>query len=253
MKAAPILLSAAVALALAACGNNDTQNNDSLITGTNAGDDAADNTVPRTGAATDPMNTGSDAVGLAAGDQAGTASAGDRTALMMVAEVDRHEITAAEDALAKGVEGEVRDYAQTLIDDHTRNLETTERLMDRAGSGGAAGTGMGPGTGSATATGTGTGTAAGGRTAAADQDMPGVADMKQKHEAEREHLSQLEGEEFTTAWIEAMVAGHEAALAMLDDELIPGASDPEVTSHLQNTRSAIASHLETARSLQSNR
>src|SRR5690606_41187708 len=56
-----------------------------------------------------------------------------------VMEVDRHEIAAAGDALSKNVEGGVRDYAQMLRDDHTRNLDATRRLMgDAAGAGDAA-------------------------------------------------------------------------------------------------------------------
>ena len=84
--------------------------------------------------------------------------------------------------------------------------------------------------------------------------MPNDADlraMREKHDAERQRLAALEGEEYTREWIAAMVQGHEEALAKLDNELIPNATDAEVTRHLQTTRTAIAGHLETARSLQS--
>ena len=48
-----------------------------------------------------------------------------------------------------------------------------------------------------------------------------------------------------------MVKGHEEALAKLDNELIPGATDQAVRQHLQDTRAAISRHLDTGRSLQS--
>lgn len=238
MKAAPTLLVAAIALTLAACAND----NDS------GRQDTAMDTPARDAGRGAPMDTASDAAGRADGNRAPMDTAmpvaeGDRKTLMAVEEVDRHEIAAAEAALAKGVEGDVRDYAQTLLDDHTGNLDATRRLMGRAGSGttmggGAAGTGA---TGPAEQSGAGS---------AAPADS-GVAAMKRKHDAERERLSGMDGEEFASAWIEAMVDGHQEALAKLDNELIPGTDDAEVRRHLQDTRSAVARHLETARGLQS--
>jgi len=74
--------------------------------------------------------------------------------------------------------------------------------------------------------------------------------MQEKHEAERTRLSSLTGAAFTTAWVAAMVTGHEEALAKLDNELIPRASDPLVLAHLRDTRTAIARHLNAARALQ---
>lgn len=222
MKAASSLLAAALVLAVAGCTNDDADTGRQDTTMDTPAGDAARS-----------LETAPDAMGMAP-DPAATGAAmpaaeGDRKALMAVAEVDRHEIAAAELALAKDVEGDVQDYAQTLLDDHTRNLEATQRLMDGTGSagGGAAGTG-----------------------AAAPADAE-LAAMMEKHNAEHERLSDMEGEEFANAWIDAMVKGHEEALAKLDDELIPGAGDAEVRSQLQDTRTAIAGHLETARSLQS--
>jgi putative membrane protein len=166
-------------------------------------------------------------------------------------EVDQHEIASSEAALAKNVDGDVREYAETLRDDHTRNLEATRRLMGGAGGMGTTGTGaMDNGTAGTTAGTAGTGDMAGhdmaGHDMAAD---PQLAAQKQKHDAERERLAAMEGDEFERAWVEAMVKGHEEALAKLDNELIPNASDAGVRQHLQSTREAISRHLETARGL----
>ncbi|NYZ61586.1 DUF4142 domain-containing protein [Luteimonas deserti] len=254
------LLAATLALGLAACNND------------NRADDAPRTTAGGTAATTDGMTTdepvtatGTPGMGTD-GTAAGQHAEGDRKALMAVEEVDRHEIAAAEDALAKNVEGDVRRYAETLRDDHTRNLDATRRLMGAAGGNagmganpGATGAGsMGAGTGAAGAAPTGAAgtTGAGAAAAGATHGMHGgdaeLTAMREKHEAERQRLSALEGQAFATAWVQAMVTGHEEALAKLDNELIPGASDEAVARHLRDTRTSIAGHLETARTLQAN-
>lgn len=237
MKPAPTLLVASLVWALSACGNGREEVADRTVDA-----DLPVSTAPAPGAMdADPMDRAPDAVGMAPADPAATPamqSEGDRMALMAVAEVDRHEIATAEAALAKGVEGDVRAYAQTLVDDHTRNLDATRKMMGQQGPvpvAQAAGSGNDAGPGVME------------RSSAA---APEIAAMQQKHEAERERLSALEGEAFTSAWIESMVKGHEEALAKLDDELIPGAADAQVIRHLTATRAAIAGHLETAQALQ---
>lgn len=215
---------------------------------------AATATSPATTTAADTQAS-ADPLAPDVGPVAGTAAPladGDRKALAAVMEVDRHEIAAAGDALSRNVEGEVRGYAQALRDDHTRNLEATRQLM---GDGPAAG-GASAGTDAAASAGAGAGAAAapeagpgaGGVQTPAD---PALVAMREKHDAERERLLALQGKEFATAWADAMVKGHEEALAKLDNELIPGASDAGVKQHLQETRAAISRHLDTARSLQS--
>jgi putative membrane protein len=266
MKIAPAMLTAALALALSACGNNNDERTADETVGTGMAADPAGTSAMGTGTGAGVMGA-SDTMG-ATGDTAAMSLAdGDRKALGVVQEVDRHEIAAATDALSKGVQGDVRSYAETLRDDHTRNLETTQRLLGNTGAGtgmagndGMTGTGTGPAgsTGTGTAMGTDTGMGTAGTTAtdamAGNTVMSDDADlraMREKHDAARQRLSQLEGEAFATAWIAAMVQGHEEALAELDNELIPNATDAGVTRHLQTTRTAIAGHLDTARSLQS--
>jgi len=74
--------------------------------------------------------------------------------------------------------------------------------------------------------------------------------VREKHEQERERLADMEGDEYQRAWLEAMVQGHQEALDMLDNRLIPAATVSEVQQHLNTTREAIARHLETAQGLQ---
>lgn len=171
-----------------------------------------------------------------------TADAGtldQRRALEMVVAVDEHEIAAAEQAREKDVDQDVLDYANTLHTDHTRNLEQTRQLLDDA----AGGDGMAmDGTDTA-------GTIASTDGLATDPAMD-VDQMREKHEQERERLADMEGDEYQRAWLEAMVQGHQEALDMLDNRLIPAATVSEVQQHLNTTREAIARHLETAQGLQ---
>ena len=244
MTGSKTLFVGALAFALAACGDNN-----STMTDSGSGNRAE---MPNTAEGTEDHSRGMAAtvgepdsppgVGLPAENGAQLAD-GDRKALMAVMEVDRHEIAASDSALAKDVQGEVRAYAETLQRDHTRNLEATRTLLGDTGD--AAGREM-----TTVAGGTAT-TTAQSTSAAATAGAPDLAEMKRKHDTEREQLDALSGEAFQKAWVDAMVKGHQEALTKLDSELIPGAADARVKAHLQTTRTAIAGHLETARGLQS--
>src|SRR5690606_1484525 len=192
------LLCVLLPLALVACRGDD--GDPGQQDGTTAGTSAGSMSDP--GPASSAMGgTTGDATGSAAMDPtAGTSMAAggaDRKALLAVEEVDRHEIAAAEDAISKNVDGEVRRYAEMLRDDHTRNLEATRRLMGE-GSGMSGSDAMAHGAGRAagadqagSTTGgnaTGSSAAAGSATAAMQggtMDTGGDADlaaMRQKHE-----------------------------------------------------------------------
>lgn len=237
------ILAASLALALAACNGDRGPDAPSGDTGPySSATDQPSAGHPTSGDAggmqantgSDPGSVGGMAPGMTGGMEPGMATdgsslaAGDRRALMAVMEVDRHEIAASEAALAKDLGDEARRYAEMLRDDHTRNLEATTRLLGTQGDDaapGASGASGAPG-------------------------APELATMTREHEAERQRLDTLEGEAFERAWIEAMAAGHAKALEMVDGQLLPGATDQQVSQHLQSSRDAIARHLEMARSLQ---
>lgn len=248
MKPTASLLAAALVLALAACNNQDPANDTTGL--------SVDSTVTAQG----PDHAGRDAD---AGDAAGLAE-GDRTALRSVAELDRHIAAAAETALGKNVGGDVRAFAEALRDTHTRNLVATRNLLDSGVTGSYAATA------GDTAAVTGSsdpqaprGDAAGAlaprteRTEADEEiDLPLTAEsraLRERYTTARTRMSALDGDAFTSAWLTAMVEDHEAALAELDDTSIPAAADEDVARHLQQTRTAIAEHLDTARALQTAR
>ena len=54
------------------------------------------------------------------------------------------------------------------------------------------------------------------------------------------------------AYIDAMVKGHQEALSLIDDRLLPAAQDTNVRTFLTNSREHVAMHLERAKALQQN-
>lgn len=167
------------------------------------------------GMETDPMATdGMDQPGMDA-DAAGGAQ-GEALALVMA--VDQHEIAAAEQARDKDLPADVAEYAEMLHTEHSQNLEADRQLAQDSG--------ISPAT------------------------TDKVTAQKEKGEAELDRLADLEGEAYADAYVDAMVTGHTEALAMIDDQLLPAATDPALQAHLTATRGHIANHLERGEALQ---
>lgn len=147
---------------------------------------------------------------------AGAIQPGEITGL--VAAVDMHEIEAAEQARSKNVTGEVKDYADMLHTAHTANLAKTNSV--------------------------------GAANGAAPVESGPVQAQKEKGKAELATLAALEGKAYEKAYVDAMVKGHTEALAKLDNELIPAATNDAIKAHLTETRGHIAMHLERGQALQ---
>jgi len=241
MKLSRTLLAGAFALVFSAC----TDNNSTMVdSGSGASADQPNSTGDtedrrRGVAATVDTPVPAANTGMPAGSTSALAD-GDRKALMAVMEVDRHEIEAADAALSKNVQGEVRAYAETLRSEHTRNLEASRALLGNEDQTGREMTAVAGGTAMTTAD----------AASSASSTPADLVEMKRKHDEERERRSALSGNEFQKAWVDAMAMGHQDALTKLDSELIPGATDARVKAHLQTTRSAIAAHLDAAKKLQ---
>ena len=241
------LLAAALVLALAACNNQDPANDTTGLsvetTATEQGVDHAERDV----------ETG-DAAELAEHD---------RSALRSVAELDRHLVEAAETALGKDVSGDVRAFAEAVRDIHRRNRVATRNLLDSGVPGSYAATAGD----TAAVTGSSASQAPRGDAAGAlaprseraesetEHDVALTAEsraLRERYAAARSRVSALDGDAFTRAWLTGIVDDHEAALADLDT-LIPAATDEDVARHLQQTRTSLAEHLDTARALQAAR
>jgi predicted outer membrane protein len=148
---------------------------------------------------------------------AGTPAAGATSqadALAMLMAVDEHEIAAADQAMGKNVTGKVRDFAQMMKTDHGKNLADTTKL------GGAMST------------------------------APAVDALKKKGENDLHALGAQSGVAYEKAYIDAMVQGHTEALAMIDNTLLPAATDANIRQHFTTTRAAVARHLDRAKEIQ---
>ena len=211
------LLSAAclAAMTLTACNNDRNDRDDTVMAGDTAA--AADGTDTTMGDDT-AMGTGTgtadamDGTGATNADNA-SAPAAERSALGVLNAINEHEIAAGKQAQSKGVSGDVAAYAQRMIDEHTRNRDTTS--------------GLGP-----------------------NADDADAQAQKRKGEEELATLDKKNGDDYAKAYIDAMVKGHTEALSTLDSKLIPAASRPEVRDHLTTTREHVAQHLEQAKALQ---
>jgi putative membrane protein len=140
----------------------------------------------------------------------------DAEILAIVMAIDEHEIHAAATAEEKRVGGPVLGYAQTLHQDHKKNLDETRDLSTKIG--------------------------------IKPKDTPAVLQMRAKGKEELAKLLPLTGEAFERGFVAAMREGHRDALHMLD-EFLAKAQNEQLKQHLTATRQSVAMHLQTAENL----
>lgn len=138
---------------------------------------------------------------------------GDVTALSLLSTINQHEIDVAQQAVGKGVKGAVAEYAAMMEKDHSDNQAKTLRLVTPV-------------------------------------DTPDADRMKGDGEKELQALAQQSGTAYEKAYIQAMVAGHEKALAAIDEKMLPTATSEPAKNHLTETRAHVAHHLERAKAIQ---
>lgn len=190
-----------------------------LAAGCREGDDgmpepAADTTAAGTAATNDPATDATQTPPATGADTATNGDlSGEKSALANLNVVNDHEIAAGRQALSKGVAGDVKAFAELMIQAHSDNRAKTEALQ--------------PGS----------------------PNEEGQA-LKTKGETELADLAKLEGDAYSKAYVDAMVKGHEEALALLDGKLIPAAVSDGAKAHLTETRGHVADHLQRAKALQ---
>lgn len=202
-------LALACALSLAGCRNEPSVPADSETTAATApGAVSPDATTPQTESPVGTVAPGDSGVVGEMRNQ----SADERSALGVLNAINDHEIAAGRQAQEKKVTGDVADYAQLMIDEHTRNKEQTNALNPDANS-----------------------------AQAKAQAAKGQAQLQQ--------MAANNGDAYRKAYVDAMIGGHAEALAMLDEKLIPRAAGLQAKAHLQQTREHVARHLALARAL----
>lgn len=108
----------AAALAMTACGDNETVETTAVPPTVDPAAATAIDSAMTTGTAPGGMN--------AMGDVNPTPQERELLGVLMV--VNEHQVNAANQAMAKNVTGEVADYARRMIEEHTGNREMTARM-----------------------------------------------------------------------------------------------------------------------------
>ena len=198
---------ASFAFALLLCGCNDRTRSDDAEMASDPPLAAAEPADSVTGATADATSTATDGAAQAAGMP-------EPAALGVLNAINAHEIAAGEQALGKGVKGEVAAFARMMIDQHTEHREKTQALNP-------------------------------------DASAQDAMTQQRKGEAELAALDAKSGDEYARAYVDAMVKGHTEALDALDTRLIPAATSEPVRQHLTATRGHVAAHLEQAQRLAS--
>ncbi|AHG90393.1 protein of unknown function DUF4142 [Gemmatirosa kalamazoonensis] len=127
--------------------------------------------------------------------------------------------TAGELAKKKGTAKAVKDFAQTMITDHSGANKEAVALATKLN--------------------------------VTPQDNPTSQQLKSGADASNSALQGMSGAAFDSAYIAHEVDYHQAVLNALDQTLIPGAQNAELKALLQKVRPVVAAHLDRAKSIQS--
>ena len=127
----------------------------------------------------------------------------------MAASSDMFEITSSQLAIEKGVTGELKAFAEQMIGDHTKASAELKAVAEPAG-------------------------------------VKVPAEMLEKHAAMLKALQGEEGDKFAAAYVDAQVAAHKEAVALMttyaesgDNEALKGhaaKAQPVVTMHLEHVQ-----------------
>lgn len=132
--------------------------------------------------------------------------------------LNKNELAAANAAEQKSANRAVRNYAETMTKTHSRNLQDAERLSQTMD--------------------------------VAPKQGQTASLLQRKGRQQLVSLNRLQNQAFDRAYINAMVKDHTAALQLLDQRLIPQATNPQLRQYLEATRANVAQHLRQAQAVQ---
>ena len=147
-------------------------------------------------------------------------NAGDAEVLATLLAVDMNEVNAAAQAQTKKISQPVMAYAKMLHKEHGMHIEKTMKLGQQIG--------------------------------VQPVNTKNVEKLQMKGAGELAAIVPMDGKEFETAYLAAMVKDHTQVLAMIDGQLSKMAQNDAVKQHLMETRGHIAAHLEKAKGLRGN-
>jgi putative membrane protein len=150
--------------------------------------------------------------------QAATPNLTDPQVAHVAVTADNIDIDLAKFARSRSHNAAVRQFAATMIRDHTAVNRQATALAKKLG--------------------------------VTPQDNPVSQSLQDGAKQARANLDSLHGAAFDRAYIDREVAYHQAVLDALDKLLIPTTQNAELKQLLQNVRPTIATHLEHAKSIQ---
>lgn len=133
--------------------------------------------------------------------------------------LNKNEINAANEALQKTSNSAVKDYANMMIEQHTKNLDDTMKIAQQMN--------------------------------AKPIETAFVKHLKNKGHKEVKKLSTLSNQQFNIAYINAMVKDHTEALKLINN-LLTRVTNPTIKTHLEMTKEHVAMHLKDAEIIQRN-
>lgn len=129
----------------------------------------------------------------------------------IVVGANKIDISAAKIALDQSTHEGVKEFAQRMATDHQSVLDSAVKLVTRLGV-----------------------------TPKSNDLVHALAKQSMEHEA---HLKTLSGREFDKTYIDHEVAYHESVIAVINDQLIPGAENMELKEMLISVVPAFEAHL----------
>lgn len=136
----------------------------------------------------------------------------------IVVTANQVDSAAGELANTRSTNPKVKEFAQRMVTDHSGVNKAATELVTRLG--------------------------------VTPEDNPTSQQLKQGGDQNVAGLQGKNGAEFDRAYVANEVTYHQAVLDAIDQTLIPGAQNAELKALLEQTRPAVAAHLEHARQLQ---
>ena len=193
--------------ALGACSGGTADNRGGAGDSTTAAVSPPDAEVPQ---GAPPPGTGSQAPVAGAMSDANIAAVASAS--------NQNEIETSRVALQKGENAGVKQFAQRMVDDHTRMEQEMTQLLQSKG--------------------------------IAPQDNPQSTQMKQTAQSAVQQMQAMSGRQLDSMYVAHQVQSHQTTLQALETTLIPNAQDPQVKALLEKARPAVAAHLAEAQKLQ---
>ena len=151
---------------------------------------------------------------------AGPGALNDAQIVAVLSVADSSEISPSLLAEQRGESAQVKEYARMMIRDHGA-LEDSLLAMARQN-------GLTP------------------------EPNPTSEQMRSEAQATLQRLQGLDGAAFDSAYVQAMIASHQTALAAIDSQLLPAAQNAQLRTALeQKVRPAVVAHLEQVHGMES--